>query len=76
MQPIESQLFGISTDCLKLSKFLIWFLKSGVSLHHFLITYQDHKCKAKLKGANLRESKRVLKGWGDFTTYRVEGAPP
>ena len=30
MSPIEFQLFGLSTACLKLSKFL-WFLKSGVS---------------------------------------------
>ena len=30
-QPIELQLFGLSTACLKLSKFLMWFLKSGVS---------------------------------------------
>ena len=30
-KPIEFQLFGLSTACLKLSKFLIWFLKSGIS---------------------------------------------
>ena len=30
-QPIEFQLFGLSTDCLKLSKSLMWFLKPGVS---------------------------------------------
>ena len=31
MSPIEFQLFGLSTACLKLSKFLIWLLKSGAS---------------------------------------------
>ena len=31
---------------------------------HFVITYLEHKCKAKLKGAHLRESKRISKGWG------------
>ena len=30
-QTIEFQLFGLFTACLKVSKFLIWFLKSGVS---------------------------------------------
>ena len=34
-------------------------------LHHFVITQLEHKCKAKLKGAHLRESKRISKGsWG------------
>ena len=34
------------------------------------------KCKAKLKGAHLRESKKVSKGWGDFTpNNREKGAP-
>ena len=36
-------------------------------LHHFVITQLEHKCKAKLKGAHVRESKRVSKDWGDVT---------
>ena len=56
-----------------------WFLKSGVSFYinfaPFLMTYLEHKYKAKLKGAHIRESKRVSKGWGDFTPNREEGAP-
>ena len=39
------------------------------------MTYLEHKYKAKLKGAHIRESKRVSKGWGDFTPNREEGAP-
>ena len=70
MKPIEFQLFGLSTASLKFSKFLIWFLKSGVSfvkiLLHFVITYLEHKWKAKLKEAHLRESKRVSKDVGDL----------
>ena len=38
------------------------------------MTYIEHKCKAKLKGAHLRESKRVLKVWRDFKPNREEGA--
>ena len=44
--------------------------ESGVTfvkiLLHFVITYLEHKCKAKLKGTHLRESKRVSKDLGDF----------
>ena len=42
-------------------------------LHHFVITYLEHKCIAKLKGANLRESKRASKGQGDFSSDRGGG---
>ena len=47
--------------------------KPGVSLHHFVKTQLEHKCKAKLKGDHLRKSKREPKGQGWDSNPNKEG---
>ena len=54
--------------------FEIWSHFS-INFAPFCNNLAKHKCKTKLKGAHLSESKRVSKGWGDFTPNREEGAP-
>ena len=41
-----------------------------------MIALLEDKCKPKLKGAHLRESKRVLKGWWKFIVCTSLPPPP